>query len=361
MQRPRGTPKHQSVRRRRLDPALFRFPIREIRAGYYSDKYFVRTRDILIQDGKDTRVTMQVFAKKRAVLCGTDEAIALLKQCADRPDRLVIRALYDGDIFEPWETVMTIEGEYRTFAHLETLYLGILARRTAVATNVRAVVDAAAGKPVLFFAPRFDHFFNQAGDGYAAHVGGAAGVSTDAGGKWWGAEGIGTVPHALIAAYGGNTTRAALAFDRYEAPDVHRIVLVDFDNDCVRIALEVARALGEKLWAVRLDTAENLRDVSVEPKGMDSLGVCPELVWKVRRALDREGFQHVKIVLSGGFDADKVKLFVELGVPFDAVGVGSWFFKNRVDFTADVVLVDGKPCAKAGRCYRPNPRLSRVP
>lgn len=341
---------------RRLIPELYRLPVEEIKRGYFTDKYFVRSKEILTKDGNKRRVLMQVFAKRHGVVCGTDEAITVLKYCAEKPEELRIKSLYDGETFEPWETVMTIEGEYWTFAHLETVYLGILARRSSVATNVREVVESAKGTPVLFFSARFDHFWNQEGDGYSAHIGGARAVSTDANGRWWGREGIGTIPHALIAAYEGNTVEAAKAFDRYMPADVKRIVLVDFDNDCVRTSLEVARALGERLWGVRLDTAEDLRDTSVEPKGKDSLGVCPELVWKVRKALDAEGFDFVKIVVSGGFDAEKVKLFLKLALPIDAIGVGSAFYRNRIDFTADVV----RPVAKVGRTYRANPRLELV-
>src|SRR6185312_14391026 len=98
---------------------------------------------ILKADHHAPRVTMQVFGKARAYLGGMDEAIAILKLCADDWSALDVRALYDGDAIAPWETVMTIEGPYDGFAHLETLYLGVLARRTRVGTNTRRVVDAA--------------------------------------------------------------------------------------------------------------------------------------------------------------------------------------------------------------------------
>src|SRR5207245_3008019 len=126
-------------------------------------------------------------------------------------DELVVHALYEGDEFSPDETVMTIEGDYSLFAHLETVYLGSLARRSLVMRNVREVVDAAGDKPILFFPARHDHWLVQTGDGWAAHVAGAIGVSTDAQASWWGGRGVGTVPHGLIAAYGGDTGAAATA------------------------------------------------------------------------------------------------------------------------------------------------------
>ena len=143
----------------------------------------------------------------------------MLKQCSGRHvdggwedgwDELEVGcALHEGDEIEPFEPVMTIEGDYTLFAHLETVYLGCMARRSLVMRNVREVVDAAGGKPILFFPARHDHWLVQTGDGWAAHVAGAIGVSTDAQASWWGGRGVGTVPHALIAAFGGDTVAAA--------------------------------------------------------------------------------------------------------------------------------------------------------
>ena len=350
------------TRRQRLDPAIFNLPVHRMRAGYYSDKYFVRAREVLLADRHRPRVLMQVFGKAPAFLGGSDEAIALLKLCAVDWDDLVVHALYDGDAIEPWETVLTIEGPYDAFAHLETLYLGVLARRTRVGTNTRRVVEAARPREVMFFPARHDHWLVQTGDGYAAHIAGAIGVSTDAQASWWGSEGIGTVPHALIAAYGGDTVLAARKFAEHMPEDVRLIVLVDFDNDSVRTALEVAHALGERLYGVRLDTSETLVDRSIIPQmgTFRPTGVNPQLVHNVRIGLDRAGFSGVRIVVSGGFDVAKIRAFEEAGVPVDAYGVGSSLFRGRYDFTADVVQVDGRSCAKTGRGHRPNARLERV-
>jgi nicotinate phosphoribosyltransferase len=350
---------------RRVAPDRFQLPIERLRQGYYSDKYFVRTRDVLLRSGHDPRVTMQVFQKQAACLGGVDEAIALLKLCLTDGyawGDLEVLALRDGDFVAPRETVMFISGPYAAFAHLETVYLGVLARRTRVATNTRRVVEAAWPKPVMFFPARFDHWLVQTGDGYAAHIAGAIGVSTDAQASWWGAEGLGTVPHALIAAFGGDTVAATRAFAETMPADMKIITLVDFDNDCVNTSLAVARALGRRLHAVRLDTSESMVDRSLVPLmgDFDPRGVNPPLVRLVRTALDAENFREVRITVSGGFDPDKIARFERERVPVDSYGVGSSLFGGRFDFTGDIVIVDGKRVAKQGRSYRPNPRLERV-
>src|SRR5258707_9052101 len=302
-------------RKRRLDPAIFHLPVDKMREGYYSDKYFVRARELLRKDRHRPRVTMQVFGKSHAYLGGIDEGIALLKLCAERWDELVVHALYDGEEIEPWETVLLVEGPYDAFLVPEGLYLGGRARRTRVGTNTRKVVQVAKPKEVMFFPARHDHWLVQTGDGYAAHIAGAIGVSTDAQASWWGSEGIGTVPHALIAAYNGDTVLASRKFADQSDPAIRLIPLVDFDNDCVGTSLAVARALGDRLYGVRLDTSETLVDKSVIPQmgTFKPTGVNPELVWNVRRALDRDGFKDVKIVVSGGFSVEKVRLFEEQG------------------------------------------------
>ena len=348
--------------RTRLDPGVFRLPVDKIAEGWYTDAYFNFTRELLLESGRHPHVTMQVFQKRVSVLGGIDEAIAVLKLCSGDWDALEVHALHEGDDISPGETVMTIEGDYAHFAHLETVYLGSLARRTLIMRNVREVVEAAAGKAILFFPARHDHWMVQTGDGWAAHVAGAIGVSTDAQASWWGGVGIGTVPHGLIAAFGGDTVAAAKAFvDRF-GDEMNVTVLVDFENDSVRTALEVADALGDDLWGVRLDTSERLVDRSLwqEMGDFKPTGVNPVLVERVRAALDGAGHEHVRIVASGGFEAAKIRHFEELGAPVDAYGVGSSLVRGENDFTADVVMLDGRPCAKAGRRLNPNPRLERV-
>jgi nicotinate phosphoribosyltransferase len=353
--------------RERLPREIFDLPVEKMREGYYSDAYFNHTRATLLADGYRPRVLVQVFQKNDAWLGGMDEALAILELCADGWDGLTVHALRDGDRIDPYETVMTIEGDYASFAHLETLYLGVLARRTLITTNVVRVLEAANGKPVIFMPARHDHHRVQTGDGYAAYVAGQVvgapvGVTSEAQASWWGGIGVGTVPHALIAAYGGDTVLAARKFADWAPPDLNVVVLVDFDNDSVATALAVARELGPRLWGVRLDTSESMVDRSLwdELGDFRPTGVNERLVWKVRQALDDEGLAGVRIVVSGGFTVDKIRRFEEAGVPVDSYGVGSSLIRGSNDFTGDIVETDGKRSAKAGRRLRPNPRLERV-
>ena len=353
--------------RTRLPPELFDLPVAKMRSGWYTDAYFNHARAALLQDGQHPHVVLQIFQKHDAWLGGMDEAIAIVKLCAHGLDGIDLRALHDGDRIEPYEPALTIEGDYTMFAHLETPVLGTLARRTLITTNVVHVLQAANGKPIIFMPARHDHHRVQTGDGYAAYVAGQVvgaeiGVTTDEQASWWGGSGIGTVPHALIAAYGGDTVLAARKFAEWASPDMNVTVLVDFENDSVRTALEVADALGDRLWGVRLDTSEALVDRSLwaEMGDFKPTGVNERLVRKVRDALDARGCERVRIVVSGGFTIEKIREFEANGVPVDAYGVGSSLIRGSNDFTGDIVMTDGKPSAKFGRRLRDTSRLDLV-
>jgi nicotinate phosphoribosyltransferase len=351
--------------------------IDKIRKGYYSAVYFNRTKEILLWEKNLKVVTMQVFQKnENSILCGIDEVLELLKigtgywegsKWISKFDEFKIDSLSDGDAVKAGESVMHITGPFAYFAQLESLYLGILARRSWVATNTRRCVEVAGKKPVFFFGDRFDYFQNQEGDGYAAHLGGAFGVCTEAQTAWWGGKPIGTIPHALIAVNNGDTIAAAKQFIKVYS-DVNLILLVDFDNDCVRMALNAARILKDKLWGIRLDTSRDLIDVSLQVKNekyqsqiknfehrtipkYHLYGVNRLLVKNVRKALDKEGFTQVKIAVSGGFYPGKIKLFEDDKTPVDVYGIGSGIVHGSNDFTADIVLLEGKPVAKKGRIF----------
>lgn len=340
--------------------------IAKIQKGFFTAVYFNRTKEILLKEKNFKRVTMQVFQKKEgSILAGVNEIKELLKAATgyfdgenwvDKSGDIEVNSLSDGEKLSSGETVMHIKGPYVWFAHLESLYLGILARRTLVATNVKKCVEAAQGVPIIFFADRFDHFFNQEGDGLSAKVGGAQSVCTEAMSKTFGSDPVGTIPHALIAVLSGDTVRSAEMFHKYY-PGVNFIALVDFENDCVNTSLAVARKMGHKLWGVRLDTAGEMVDESLKNKG-DLKGVNPMLVKAVRDALDKEGFNYVKIVASGGFYPEKIKKFTRVKAPVDAYGVGSSLVHGENDFTADIVEVAGKKLAKAGRQYKEIRKLS---
>lgn len=349
-------------RRKRLDPAVFRLPTEQLKAGEYSDRYAALAREVLAGARAHRRVLLQFSAKQDGWLSGVDEALALLRDGVEDWSALTVHAQYEGDAFGPWDTVLTVEGEYAAFAHVEIPIIGILAHRSRVCTNVRLVVEAARPKPVLFFGARDEHWLMQPGDGFAAMVGGARQVATAAQASLWNGKVVETIPHTLIAAFGGNSVAAAREVAKQRPEDSALLVHVDYENDCVRTSVEVARALGEKLWAVRLDTPEYMVDKSIIPQmgSFRPTGVNPQLVWNVRNALDAEGFGDVQIVVSGGFDPDRVTEFEEEGVPVDAYGVGAAAYHGTCDFTADVVQLNGKPQVRAGRQARDHAHLERV-
>ncbi len=237
----------------------------------YTDSYFTRARITCAHAGNNRRVVYQVFQRGDAVLCGLKYAMELLGQTGPEVE---VQGLADGDRIAPLESVLHLHGPIQELVELETVYLGLLSRMTRVATNVRAVVEAASGKPVLFFPARFDAPEVQEYDGYAAKVGGAMGASTPAGAAAFGAAAVGTMPHALIAAFKGDTVAATLALAE-ATPDQPIWSLVDFENDSARTAVEVYQALKERglaLAGVRLDTAAALVDQSRRAGGSQAHG-----------------------------------------------------------------------------------------
>lgn len=353
---------------KRLTNKTFKFDER-VREGWFSAVYFLKTSEIAKRYKSDAVVTMQFFQKTDdAVLCGTDEAIALVHTFAKNPEELEIMSLKDGDKISAFESVLTITGPYQSFGFLEGMIDGILARRTSVATNVYNVVKAASysgkQKPIIFMGDRDDHFSQQAGDGYSAYIGGSTAQATHAMSEWWGKKGMGTMPHALIQLFNGDVVAATKAY--YETfPEDEIMALVDYNNDVITDSLRVAREFKDKLNAVRLDTSRTMVDQYFFRNqhvlgDFDPRGVNPQLIFALRKALDNEGFNHVKIVASGGFTKERILEFEQQNVPVDMYGVGSSLLNIHIGFTGDNVLLNGKPEAKSGRRYRPNPRLEKV-
>ena len=440
---------------KRLTNDTFKLDIERMRRGWYSDKYFENINRMLIAlssenynysgkfynlpDGMlpdeipvgDIEVEMQWFTRRlgKTTVVGVDKALAMLRHCTgyfegdkfiDTSDSLKVWAVQDGTIVryegDPTkiQPVIKVRGRYRDFALLETPTLGILTRSSRVATNVYETLVAASGKPVLFFPARFDLHEVQAADGYAYNIAlqrfnrehehelGAF-VSTDAQGDWWGGAGGGTVAHAAIASFLGDTAEAMMEFSRILPAQIPRIALVDFNNDSVRDTLRVLESMfikyreltdagnkeeaqKYKLYGVRLDTSGSVRDVSVQPLGDPALdlGVNPRLVFNVRQGLDhaweswtmsevwkeaaQEFCRGVKIVVSGGFNPEKIRKFEKLEVPVDIYAVGSYLFNNSnattTDYTADVVRVkihgEWIDMAKVGRKVGENENLERI-
>jgi len=441
--------------RERLTNDVFKIDFRRMRKGWYSDKYFENIGFMLrnlaekryLFQGRSLRlghidpsktevgnveVEMQWFTRRlgKVVVAGVDKALAMLRHCCgyfnakgkfvNTWNHLEVEAVHDGAtvtyrgdprVIQP---VMRVRGRYRDFALLETPTLGLLTRSSRVATNVYETLMAARGKPVLFFPARFDLHEVQAADGYAYNVAVqrfnhdyqlrvGPYISTDAQGDWWGGAGGGTVAHASIACFFGDTAETMMAFASVCSPEIPRIALVDFNNDSVRDSMHVMHRmfsryrelvdLGDEdeakrynLFGVRLDTSAAIRDVSVPPLGKPELdlGVNPRLVFIVRNAVDsawenwdlpdkwtdraRNWCSGVKIVVSGGFNSEKIMNFEKLNVPVDIYAVGSSLFVNDgpsvTDFTSDIsrVKIDGvwQDMSKVGRNRGENPDLELV-
>lgn len=347
----------------RLTNKTFKFDER-LGEGFFSANYFIKSQKIVNDNAPNHTVLMQWFQRADDVMvCGLDESIALLHTFAKNPSELKIYALNDGDIIKANEPVLKVEGKYEDFGFLESVIDGILARRSSVATNVYRLKKVSGDTPVFSMADRQDDYYTQIGDGYATYVAGIDRVSTDAQGLWWGGKGMGTMPHALIQIAGGDLCKAS---DMYlkTFPNEKVTALVDYHNDVIRDSLILARHLKFKLNAVRVDTSKSLVDHYFDDKdtsNFDPHGVCKELIYALRKALDKEHFNYVKIVVSSSFDKDKIKEWVDEGVPVDMYGVGTYFVNNTTcGFTGDLVELDNKDEAKEGRKNIPSNRLKEV-
>jgi nicotinate phosphoribosyltransferase len=325
-------------------------PSHEILSGATADVYFARANSILDREGMDPVVTMEVFCREDAVLCGMGEAKNLIGHVLAHEPGAIVEALDDGDLVTPKEVVLRIEARYRAFALYETAMLGMLAQSTGWATAARQCVEAAAPKPVISFGARHVHPDITDVLDYAAIVGGCVGASTPAGARLAGLNPTGTLPHSLVLIF-GDTVRAAEAFDRDMPPDVPRIVLVDTFKDEAEEALRVAHALGDKLYGIRLDTPSERGRVTAD------------LVTEVRARLDQAGFGHVTITVSGGLTPERIRYLREEGAPVDSFAVGSHISgATPIDFTGDIKEIDGTPIAKRGRIpgRTESPRLTRL-
>jgi nicotinate phosphoribosyltransferase len=327
-------------------------PSWEILSGDSADVYFARAERILEREGMDPVVTMEVFAREPAVLCGIDEAKNLLAHVlvGSEGDAPVVEGLDDGDSIEAKEIVLRITARYRAFGLYETAILGMLAQSTGWATAARECVAAAAPNPVISFGARHVHPDVTDVLDYAAIVGGCVGASTPAGARLAGLNPTGTMPHSLVLIF-GDTVRAAEAFDRDLESDVPRLVLVDTFKDEAEEALRVAEALGDRLYGIRLDTPSE--------RGR----VTPDLVHEIRARLDQAGHGAVRIVVSGGLTPERITFFKEAGAPVDSFAVGSYISgASPIDFTGDIKEIDGRAIAKRGRIpgRTASPRLKPI-
>ena len=324
-------------------------PSKEVLSGDTADIYFARTIEILKKEGLNPVVTMEVFASRAGILCGIEEAKALLSRAVSSV-KGEVWALGEGETMDRKEVVLRITAPYQSYGLYETAICGTLAHCSGWATAARECVDAAGVIPVISFGARHVHPSVAGIIDYSAVIGGCRGCSSIVGAKLAGIEPTGTIPHALILVM-GDTVTATLAFDKHMPPGVPRVSLVDTFKDEAEESLRVAQALDKSLDSVRLDTPHE--------RG----GVTIGLVREVRARLDIAGFNKVKIFVSGGFNTERIRQFVEQKAPVDGFGVGSYITSaSPIDFTADIHEIEGKPIAKRGRIpgKTANPRLKRI-
>lgn len=324
-------------------------PAAEVLRGDSADVYFHRTLNILQKEGLNPTTVMEVFPNGHGILCGIDEALALLDQVLPINGREVW-ALTEGDAVSPKEVALRIKAPYRSYGLYETALCGILASATGWATAARQCAEAAGEIPCVSFGARHVHPFISGRMDYAAVTGGCKGCSSVEGARLAGIEPSGTMPHALIIVM-GDTVKVTLAFDKHIDASVARVSLVDTFKDEAEESLRVATALGDRLSAVRLDTP------------VERGRVTAELVKEVRARLDQAGHCHVGIFVSGGITPDRIRYFLDRGAPVTGFGIGSYISgAHPIDYTADIHEVDGNPIAKRGRIpgITENPRLIRV-
>lgn len=365
----------------------------------YTDKYFLRSKQILQAEGLNLVVRYQVFARKDVEhLKGVDDAVKFIKAVAG--DKAKVYALKDGDSYKAKEPIMKIEGRVQDLVDLETGYLEITAGNLTGEINLqkvrekaRAIKEAAQGKPVYYFGARHFHYDLDETIARICKEEGFAGCSTDIGARAWGEneKGMGTIPHALIVSYaafmdenglqGNATVEAAKGFDKVIDKAVPRIVLIDTFNREVTDSIETAKAVPS-LAGVRIDTCGenygqgNLNielpelEREVDEKYLKGKGVTIATVWALRRGLDEAGLRDLEVTVSSGFNAEKTKAFVKAdklyqqtyGKPlFDSIGTGS--IEHPIMTTGDIVAYfsekQGKwiEMHKVGRPEVPSTRL----
>ena len=307
----------------------------KIKDGKVTDIYFSRAVEILKAKNIHKHVTAEVRIPSfpggydYAVLAGIEEAAYLLQDL-----KVDVLAMEEGTVFQPGEPVMLISGDYMDFAVYETPLLGFLCQASGIATKAARCKMAAGERPVLSFGARRMHPALAPMIDRSAYIGGCDGVSVIESAEFLGVKPTGTIPHALILVV-GEPVETFKMFDEIVDEGVPRITLVDTFGDEKFEALNAAEALGERLFAVRLDTPSSRR------------GDFKKILEEVRWELDLRGYQHVKLVASGGLDEYSI---AELNDVVDSYGIGTSISNAPViDFSMDIIEIEGHPIAKRGK------------
>jgi nicotinate phosphoribosyltransferase len=304
-----------------------------IRDGTATDAYFLRTEETLEAADRNPRVVTEVTQDQFPtgefdLLAGVKDAAHLLEGLPVDVDAMAEGQLFDGG------PVMRIEGPYLEFARYETSLLGLLSHQSGVATAALEARRAAPNSSVLSFGARHVHPAIAPVVERGALIGGLDGFSHVAAGEILGREASGTMPHALVIAFGDQEI-AWTAFDETVAADVPRIAIADTYSDEKDESIRAAEALGEALDGVRLDTTSSRR------------GDFRHIVREVRWELDARGYEDVDIFVSGGLGPADLR---ELRDVADGFGVGGHVSNaDPLDFALDIVELDGELAAKRGK------------
>ena len=308
---------------------------KDIKKGKITDVYFNRTVEIIRKKKIDRLVVAEVRAKEFpngyewAVLGGIDEVAYLLEGLP-----IKVWWMREGTLFHPLEPVVILEGNYSDFALYETALLGLLCQASGVATRAARCKKVSKGKLIYHFGARRMHPGITPMIDRASYIGGCDGVAVGASAKLLGEDPVGTIPHSLILLV-GDTVEATCLFHEVIEPLVRRVALIDTIGDEKFESIRVAEKLGKDLFAVRLDTPSSRR------------GNFLEILKEVRWELDLRGYKDVKLFVSGGINEERID---RLSSVADAFGVGTWISNAPViDFSLDIVEVEGKPFSKKGK------------
>lgn len=308
---------------------------KEIIEGRITDVYFERSLQILKAKNINPVVKAEFIAKnlphdwRWALLTGVGEAIELMKHL-----KIKVRAMREGTVFYPYEPVMEIEGRYQDFCVYETALLGLICQASGVSTQASRMKKLAGDRLVMSFGARRMHPILAPMIERNAYVGGCDGVAVVKSGEVIGEDPMGTMPHALILCM-GSTVEAVKAYDEVLDPKLKRVALIDTFQDEKFEVLNVAQALGDRLYAVRFDTPGSRR------------GNFYRILEESRWELELRGYGHVKFFVSGGINEADIPV---LNPVVHGYGIGTSISNAAVvDFAMDIVEVDGKPLAKRGK------------
>ena len=322
---------------------------RSVLTGYTADNELHRALTILRNEGINPEVVVEFTAERDGIFCGITEVKTLLDRVLPETGREVW-ALDEGVSVAGGEVALRIKAPYASFGLFETAILGTLASCTGWATAASECVTAGEGIPVIAYGARHVHPEVVGVMDYSAVVGKCASGSSVVGQQLHGLTPSGTMPHSLVLLM-GDTVRTIMAFDKHMPPEVPRVALVDTFKDEAEEALDVAKALRERLRGIRLDT----------PK--ERGGVTPDLVHEIRARLDQGGYSHVDIFVSGGITPERIREFVDASAPVSVFAVGYYIAAaSPISFTADIKEIEQRAVAKRGRIpgLAVNPRLSQV-